>query len=96
MLFLEDSLDRADSPSAAVVDLDDLELDFLVQQDREVFHPAVGSEGSGDEYLQAVEVDQDAALDDIGNGAGQDSAFFKSFADGVVVGLRVAGVSWTG
>ena len=79
--FAGHDADRADGTAALTVGLQDLEADFLAQQGVQVAVAGNAGLAGGDKYLDAIGEDQNAALDDFGDDAGEDFAGFAGVHD---------------
>ena len=90
LLVVQNRTDGADSTAAAVVDLNDLEADVLLQKGVQILDLAVRGHGSGNEYLQAVGQHQNAALDDFHDGTFQNRLILVCLADCIIARLSVA------
>src|SRR5690625_371085 len=71
---------RQDHVVAVLVELDDLRLDLLADVGLQVAHAAHLDEGGGEEAAQA-DVDDQAALDDLDDAAGDDALVFLDLLD---------------
>ena len=80
-LFLSDGTDGTDNALAAAVDLGDLNADLLLEQLVHVSLLGQAGLGCGNEYANALDVDDYAALVDLGNGAFEELAALDCFFD---------------
>ncbi len=78
--LLEKGATRQDHIVAVLVELEDLRLDLLAEVRREVAHAAELDERSREEAAKA-DVDDEAALDDLDHGAGDDSVGILDLLD---------------